>query len=226
MIVSRRGAPAAASAAGRAATRGSGLQLPRSGAARPLRARAPPAPPAPPFARSLSAPRPVCPSRRAPAAMAALAALLSEAAAAVQRCDGAALAALLAHDAPRPSAAVADALRTQPTLDIAALASQRLPAPYDEARGPPPQRRPAASAASLRGLQGRNPGACSAARSRARRAGVCLPLPVPGRAGAGQAAGRVRAPPATRSACAGASRARAPDGRCARHAATCRWCPA
>ena len=76
--------------------------------------------------------------------MAALAALLSEAAAAVQRCDGVALAALLSHDSARPAAAVAEALRTQPSLDVAALASQRLPAPYDEARAPPPQRRPAA----------------------------------------------------------------------------------
>ena len=75
--------------------------------------------------------------------MAALAALLSEAAAAVQRCDGVALAALLSYDSPRPAAAVADALRTQPTLDIAALASQRLPAPYDEARALPVHRHPA-----------------------------------------------------------------------------------
>jgi hypothetical protein len=156
--------------------------------------------------------------------MAALAALLSEAAAAVQRCDGAALAALLAHDAPRPSAAVADALRTQPTLDIAALASQRLPAPYDEARGPPPQRRPAASAASLRGLQRRNPGGLfRGALTRAPRR--CLPTTASAWPRWRRTSRWTRAcPPATRSACAGASRARAPDGRCALLAATRRWC--
>jgi len=69
--------------------------------------------------------------------MAQLAALLSEVAAAVQRQDGPALAALLAVDAARPAAAVADALRTQPTLDVGALATQRLQPPYDEARGAP-----------------------------------------------------------------------------------------
>jgi hypothetical protein len=68
--------------------------------------------------------------------MAQLAAYLSEAAAAVSAQDGPALASLLAADAPRPAAAVAEALCTQPGLDIGALASQRLPPPYDEARPP------------------------------------------------------------------------------------------
>jgi hypothetical protein len=67
--------------------------------------------------------------------MAALGAFLSEAAAAVQRQDGPGLATLLAVGNARASAAVADALRTQPTLDVAALASQRLQQPYDEVRG-------------------------------------------------------------------------------------------
>ena len=66
--------------------------------------------------------------------MAALAAYLSEAAGAVSRQDGAALAALLAVDAPRPLAAVVACLREAPRTELGALASARLPPPYDEVR--------------------------------------------------------------------------------------------
>jgi hypothetical protein len=68
------------------------------------------------------------------AAMAQLNAYLAEAATAVARQDGAALAALLAVDAPRPLAAVSEALRAHTQLDVGALASARLPPPYDEVR--------------------------------------------------------------------------------------------
>jgi hypothetical protein len=68
------------------------------------------------------------------ASLVQLAARLSEVAAAVQRQDGVALAALLAVDAPRPTAAVTNALRLHASLVDDMIASQRLPPPYEEAR--------------------------------------------------------------------------------------------
>jgi hypothetical protein len=127
---------------------------------------------------------PPAPGLAAP--MAALGAFLSEAAAAVQRQDGAGLAALLAVGNARASAAVADALRTQPTLDVAALASQRLQQPYDEVRGRCMQ--PVGPRGSAENTL------CSSARSRACAlsrltrfwsAGARFPLPGAGGAGAG-----------------------------------------
>jgi len=66
--------------------------------------------------------------------MAQLLAYLDACAAAVSRHDGAALAALLAVDAQAPGAAVAEALRTQPALDVGPLCLQRLPGVYAEVR--------------------------------------------------------------------------------------------
>jgi len=64
--------------------------------------------------------------------MAQLAAYLSQAAVAVQRQDGVSLGALLALDAPGAAAAVAACLRDAPRTDLGALASSRVPVPYDE----------------------------------------------------------------------------------------------
>jgi hypothetical protein len=61
-----------------------------------------------------------------------LAAFFAEAAAAAQRQDGAHLAALLSHDAPRPLAAVRQCLAQAPSTNLGLLASQHLPPPLDE----------------------------------------------------------------------------------------------
>ena len=126
--------------------------------------------------------------------MAALGAFLSEAASAVQRQDGSGLAALLAVSNARAAAAVADALRTQPTLDVAALASQRLQQPYDEVRGrfmlPVGPRGGAENALYSRA---RSRASALAVLTHFWSAGACVSLPGAGGAGAGQAAGRVRA---------------------------------